>query len=369
MAVAIANGSTVVDSSTAFAISAIDYVKVPKELSPLFGSGLFERRAGISKQGPQLTCIGAIVLIGERHATRRRNQYRGQDRQGRALSVTSLIYFLATKRFRRKRSRICRCSREYLRLRVFERREQSRWEIQPLSGEIRSGDLIVSRLHVKGATAKYMMIEDPIPAGCEQVERISGLDLTYSGTTDARRWGDWYSSREFRDQKTALFVDYFDGDATFQVALRVQVPASSSCARGRGVDVSATVHRTRKPRIVFWIRSERDAATHIPKVYGSVNCCTTHTVIRTIRQFVPRWKGPGIFRPGVSVGQKGRGLYYDGRLTWCCRCRRRPRFNSCSASCEVPNRNQSIVATSILIPIQVCDYCTSQWRVPACCAR
>jgi uncharacterized protein YfaS (alpha-2-macroglobulin family) len=116
---------------------------------------------------------------------------------------------------------------------VIENGEQARWEIQPLTGELRSGDLIVSRLHLKGSRAQYMMIEDPIPAGCEQVVRISGLDLSYIEGAGSRRWSDWYSSREFRDQKTALFVDYFDGDATFQVALRVQVPGEFRVAPAR----------------------------------------------------------------------------------------------------------------------------------------
>ena len=76
-----------------------------------------------------------------------------------------------------------------------------------------------------------MMIEDPIPAGCEQVERVSGIDLDYIESRST--WTDWYSSREFRDQKTALFVDYFDGDATFQDALRVQVPGDFRVAPAR----------------------------------------------------------------------------------------------------------------------------------------
>ena len=77
-----------------------------------------------------------------------------------------------------------------------------------------------------------MMIEDPIPAGCEQVERVSGLDLSYV-EFGSRRWSDWYSSREFRDQKTAIFLDYFGGDKTFQVALRVQVPGEFRVAPAR----------------------------------------------------------------------------------------------------------------------------------------
>jgi uncharacterized protein YfaS (alpha-2-macroglobulin family) len=117
-------------------------------------------------------------------------------------------------------------TREYLRLRVTESGGKSKWTVEPLAGEVRSGDLLVARLHVTGARGQYLMIEDPIPAGCEQVERVSGINLDYS----EGRWSDWYNSREFRDVRTALFVDYFDGDATFQYALRVITPGDFRAA-------------------------------------------------------------------------------------------------------------------------------------------
>ncbi len=120
-------------------------------------------------------------------------------------------------------------TREYLRLSVVEKNGQPSWQVSPLTGELRSGDLIVSKLRVTGAKAQYLLIEDPIPAGCEQVERFSGLDLTYR----TNGWSDWYSQREFRDQRTALFVDYFDGDAVFQYALRVQIPGQFRVAPAR----------------------------------------------------------------------------------------------------------------------------------------
>ena len=120
-------------------------------------------------------------------------------------------------------------TREYLRLSVTENNGQPTWQVTPLTGELRSGDMIVSLLRVTGAKAQYLLIEDPIPAGCEQVERFSGLDLTYR----TNGWSDWYSQREFRDQRTALFVDYFDGDAVFQYALRVQTPGQFRVAPAR----------------------------------------------------------------------------------------------------------------------------------------
>jgi hypothetical protein len=74
-----------------------------------------------------------------------------------------------------------------------------------------------------------MMIEDPIPAGCEQVQQASGIDLGYA----TRNWCDWYNQREFRDQRTVFFLDDFSGDRTFQYAMRVQVPGEFRIAPAR----------------------------------------------------------------------------------------------------------------------------------------
>ena len=47
------------------------------------------------------------------------------------------------------------------------------------------------------------------------------------------RWSDWYNNREFRDQRTVIFTDYFDGDATFQYAMRVLTPGDFKVAPAR----------------------------------------------------------------------------------------------------------------------------------------
>ena len=86
----------------------------------------------------------------------------------------------------------------------------------------------MSRLHVEGR-AGVTLIEDPIPAGCVQLATVSGINLNHT----TGNWSDWYSAREFRDARTALFVNYFDGKATFQYAMRVQVPGQFRVAPAR----------------------------------------------------------------------------------------------------------------------------------------
>ena len=120
-------------------------------------------------------------------------------------------------------------TREYMRLRVAEGESGLGWKVEPLTGEVRSGDIIVSRLRVEGERASYLLIEDPIPAGCEQVEQVSGINLNHT----EKDWSDWYSSREFRDNRAVLFLNYFNGKAMFQYAMRVQVPGQFRVAPAR----------------------------------------------------------------------------------------------------------------------------------------
>jgi uncharacterized protein YfaS (alpha-2-macroglobulin family) len=210
---------------TAFAIlGLIDYIKVSKELSPDYSVEVYLNgdRVMTGHMTQTEAKAGTGQVIQRKGAdVRGSNQIRIVKHGAGALYVsTTLEYFSKEEDTSAQASPDLTLTREYLRLKVTENGEKASWSIEPLTGEVRSGDLIVVRLRVKGASAQYMMIEDPIPAGCEQVENVSGINLDYS----EGHWCDWYSNREFRDQKTVLFVDYFPGNDTFQYALRVQVP-------------------------------------------------------------------------------------------------------------------------------------------------
>ena len=58
---------------------------------------------------------------------------------------------------------------------------------------------------------------------------VSGIDLNH----DDKDWSDWYSQREFRDNRTVLFLNGFGGKAQFQYAMRVQVPGQFRVAPAR----------------------------------------------------------------------------------------------------------------------------------------
>ncbi|MGH9833807.1 MAG: alpha-2-macroglobulin family protein, partial [Blastocatellia bacterium] len=219
---------------TAFAILALtDYLKVSRELSADYSVEVFlNGEPVLSKRITSADAAAGQPIVVERkgNAITGANQVRVVKRGAGVLYASATLdYYTREENFASQSSNELKLERDYLRLRVVEEGGKPVWKLESLSGELRSGDLIVARLRAQGARAQYLMIEDPIPAGCEQLERVSGINLDYSDN----RWSERYSNREFRDQRTVIFADYFDGDATYQYALRVQIPGEFKVAPAR----------------------------------------------------------------------------------------------------------------------------------------
>jgi uncharacterized protein YfaS (alpha-2-macroglobulin family) len=238
---------------TAFAIfGLIDYLKVSHELSPdydvevyLNGENLFTQHVSgtaasqtfsVTRKASEVAATNEIRLV--KHG------------KGMLYFSSSLDYYTGEENVAARGSGELNLTREYLRLNVVEDGYKLKWKTEPLRGEIHSGDMIVVRLKLNGAKARHLMIEDPIPAGAEQVESVGNLNLDYSSGYD---WSDWYSSREFRDNRTVFFLDYFDGDATFQYAMRVQVPGDFRVAPARSelMYQPATQSNTASAKLTF----------------------------------------------------------------------------------------------------------------------
>ncbi|HEX5833752.1 MAG TPA: hypothetical protein VFY34_07860, partial [Pyrinomonadaceae bacterium] len=220
---------------TAFAIYGLsDYLKVSQELSPDYTFEVYLNGIKVAGQhvGAGAATNAETVTVWKKGGEiGPSNQIRIVKHGKGALYVsTALEYFTTDDNVTAQSAGGLKIAREYLRLRVSEDENgKASWKVEPLSGELRSGDMIVVRLRLTGPRAQYLMIEDPIPAGAEQVARMSGIYLNYS----LANWCDWYSNREFRDNRTAIFMNYFDGDATLQYAMRVEVPGEFKIAPAR----------------------------------------------------------------------------------------------------------------------------------------
>ncbi|HVF57107.1 MAG TPA: MG2 domain-containing protein [Pyrinomonadaceae bacterium] len=220
---------------TAFAIYGLtDYLKVSRELQPDYALEVYlngEQVLARQMTAADATSAQTFVINRKGGAVGGTNELRIVKRGSGVLYLsTTLVHYTSEEQVAAQGSPQLKLTREYQRLRVVENGDGSlAWKVEPLGGELRSGDIIVSRLRVEGKPANFLLIEDPIPSGCEQVEQVSGIDLNYN----EKDWSDWYSAREFRDQRAVFFVSSFDGSATYQYAMRVQVPGEFRVAPAR----------------------------------------------------------------------------------------------------------------------------------------
>jgi uncharacterized protein YfaS (alpha-2-macroglobulin family) len=238
---------------TAFAIfGLIDYLKVSRELSPNYDLEVYLNGETVLAEHVSSSANARTFVVNRKaKEISAINQVRVVKRgQGMLYFSSSIEYHTGEEDVAARGSSDLNITREYLRLRVVEDGYKLKWALEPLSGEIHSGDLLVVRLRINGAKARHLMIEDPIPAGAEQLESVGNVNLDY---TSGNSWTDWYSSREFRDQRTVFFLDYFDGDATFQYAMRVQVPGEFRIAPARAelMYQPATQSNTTSGRVTF----------------------------------------------------------------------------------------------------------------------
>lgn len=218
---------------TAFAILGLtDYLKGSNELSPDYALEIYVNGEQVAAQ--QVTTQDATS--GRTFVIERRREQIGNDMQVRVVKrgsgvlylANTLVHYTNEETTNAQSSPALRINREYLRLKVGGDADNPTWQVEPIRGELRSGELIVSRLTVEGRAAR-LLIEDPIPAGCEQITEAGGLDLTYK----VKDFSSWYSEREFRDNRTALFVNRLDGRAVYSYAMRVQVPGDFRAAPAR----------------------------------------------------------------------------------------------------------------------------------------
>lgn len=217
---------------TAFAIfGLIDYVKASSELSPAYDLEIYlNGETVLAEHVSEASAVQTFTVNRNGSAVDATNQIRIAKRGKGSLYVSSSIdYYTNDENVAARGSADLNVTREYLRLQVESNGYNLEWSTVPLTGEIKSGDLIVVKLHVTGKKARHLMLEDPIPSGAEQVENVGNIYLNSSSAS----WTDWYSAREFRDRRTVFFLDYFEADTTLQYTMRVQIPGEFVVAPAR----------------------------------------------------------------------------------------------------------------------------------------
>lgn len=129
-------------------------------------------------------------------------------------------YYSAEKKYFQNNKFSLNVTRDYYRLAPQQVQDRIVYDLQPLQGEVHSGDVIAVRLSVNGSEWRYLLVEDPIPAGAEFVQR----DDLYELKQKTDWWGFWFTRREFHDDRAAFFQTYFNGHKEYVYLLKIVNP-------------------------------------------------------------------------------------------------------------------------------------------------
>ncbi|MGA9061495.1 MAG: MG2 domain-containing protein [Terracidiphilus sp.] len=94
------------------------------------------------------------------------------------------------------------------------------YDLVPLQGAVHIGDIVAVKLALSGSGWKYLLAEDPIPAGTEFLPE-TGL---YTINHKPDWWADWFTRKEFRDDRAAFFITDFPSRITYVYLLKADNP-------------------------------------------------------------------------------------------------------------------------------------------------
>lgn len=109
---------------------------------------------------------------------------------------------------------------------------------RPLDGQLKVGEylLVTLSLTPQEEAGRYVLLEEPIPAGFAVVEnddsfRIAGQRNRYGD--DYYGWNRWYDGREVRDTGLEFYFSYLNRPVTFTYVLRAETPGRFTALPGQ----------------------------------------------------------------------------------------------------------------------------------------
>ncbi len=202
----------------------LDYVKQTGELDPDFTATISVNGSVVGKQ--QFTKRSAVtapeLFLDETKLQPGTNQVSITTAgKGRLYYAITGTHYSNSAKNEERGAISLNILRDYFRLVPIKEGDQTVYDLSPLSGPVASGDIIAARLTVTGSDWKYLLTEDPIPAGTEFIER----DNLYKLRSRPPWWQYYFSRRELHDDRMAIFQTHFSrGQQEYFYLLKVVNP-------------------------------------------------------------------------------------------------------------------------------------------------
>jgi len=135
---------------------------------------------------------------------------------------TESAWYSSDKRFFQSGQLALNITRDYYVLQKYQPKptDPITYNLVPLKGAVHVGDIVAVRLALSGTNWNYLLAEDPIPSGTEFLPN-TGL---YTLNQKPSWWADWYTRKEFHDDRAAFFNTDFSGRHEYVYLLKVINP-------------------------------------------------------------------------------------------------------------------------------------------------
>ena len=120
-------------------------------------------------------------------------------------------------------------TRDYYKLQPTQKDGKIVYALQPLSGTAQVGDVLAVHEAINGSPMRYLLLEDPIPAGTEFVQSEDSYPIDHR----PGGWYDWFTRREFHDDHAAFFASDFTGRQEIFYLIRVVNPGTFQISPAR----------------------------------------------------------------------------------------------------------------------------------------
>jgi len=217
----------------------LDYMKARKETAEPFTVDVLVngRSAGTASfTAASLTAPDPVVITAP--ATEGQNDVRIVKKGGGVLYWSATAsYYDARSPIERTGSRSLAMVRRYFSLTPVVKGKRTVYRETPFGGTARPGDVLLVRLSAAGSPAwRYLMIEDPLPAGAEPIADDDLYRLEKGGSES----GWWFGRREYRDDRAVFFRDRLqDGRLDLYYLLKITTPGVFKAMPARVVPMYA----------------------------------------------------------------------------------------------------------------------------------
>lgn len=156
------------------------------------------------------------------HPTSNNIQIVRRDGQGRIYWSAVGRYFSTSKKDYQAGTLNLNLTRDYFTLVPTEKDGRIVYALKPFTGSAQVGDVLAVHESISGSPERYLLVEDPIPAGAEFIANED------SYTIDSRPggWYYWYTRHEYHDDHAAFFAEDFTQHQEIFYLIRIVNPGS-----------------------------------------------------------------------------------------------------------------------------------------------